>query len=569
MKVKLFLLLLLSAGVNTVSAQGENNNWYFGNKAALNFSTTTPAVINNSAMNTFEACGSVSDIYGNLLFYTSSEAVYNRQNQIMPNGALYPTGANNSSEQLAIVKNPANGNQYYVFTTGENSSGSISINYSIVDISLGGLGSNGGPLGDVVQGSKNIPVVNNSGSAFYSEAVSIVPNISDGSFWVLIPNGTNLYSYKLSNAGFNNGNPVISNLNFPVNLGHAKYYSIKPSPKLNNSSYSHYICVSFWQDNVNALPESAFVNKVYSFNSTTGQITSDFSLQVNGLRSYLPEFNMNASVLFLGGANIHAVDLVNSTSSAVLSMELYHQPSSNPVYATGIQRNKHGEVYISKPSSSFLGRVINPDVYGPGMGVNLNAVALGSGTTNYGLPQLVPISERQSGGGYYPCIGDLVLTSESNTSFYYQVGNTITVKDRYYLGPRHDITMQAGSSVSLLPGTDISLGAKYHAFIERCGRSSKQSLNQKDQKGMVLELDKEERMQLKNDVKIYPNPAADMLTINSDTAIETVEVFDMSGRKLAVGMSGNKVDVRNLPSGNYMIKIKNKSGILSKQFIKK
>jgi hypothetical protein len=568
MKIKIFLLLLLSAGVNTVSAQGENNNWYFGNKAALNFSTTTPAVINNSGMNTFEACGSVSDIYGNLLFYMSSEAVYNRQNQIMPNGTLYPANLNNSSEQLAIVKNPLNGNQYYVFTTGENTAGNISINYSIVDISLGGLGTNGGTLGDVIQGSKNIAVVNNLGNAFYSEAVTIVPNTSDGSFWVLIPNGTNLYSYKLTSAGFNNGNPVISNLNFPVNLGNAKYYSIKPSPKLNNSSYSHYICVSYWFDQSNPFPESASVNKVYSFNSATGQITSDFSLQVNGLRAYLPEFNIDASVLFLGGKDIHAVDLVNSTSSAVLSMELYHQPSSNPVYATGIQRNKHGDVYISKPSSSFLGRVINPDVYGPGMGVNLNAVGLGSGTTNYGLPQLVPVSERQP-GGYYPCIGDLVLTAENNASFYYQVGNTITVKDGYYLGASHNITMQAGRSISLLPGTNISLGSQYHAFITNCGRSFKQNLNQKDQKGMVLELDKEERMQLKNEVKIYPNPVSDILTINSDAAIETVEVFDMSGRKLPVGMNGNKADVRNLPSGTYTIRIKTKNGMLSKQFIKK
>lgn len=65
------LLILLSFGVNFMSAQGENDNWYFGDKAAVNFSTSPPTAINNSAMNTYEACGSVSDSDGNLLFYTA------------------------------------------------------------------------------------------------------------------------------------------------------------------------------------------------------------------------------------------------------------------------------------------------------------------------------------------------------------------------------------------------------------------------------------------------------------------------------------------------------------------
>jgi len=73
MKTKnIFLSFVLNLVFITTFAQGENDNWYFGNKAALNFSNTVPTVINNSAMNSLEGCGSISDSNGNLLFYADA-----------------------------------------------------------------------------------------------------------------------------------------------------------------------------------------------------------------------------------------------------------------------------------------------------------------------------------------------------------------------------------------------------------------------------------------------------------------------------------------------------------------
>jgi len=42
-------------------SQGENDNWYFGDKAAVNFAGAIPVALTNSAMGAPEACGSVSD----------------------------------------------------------------------------------------------------------------------------------------------------------------------------------------------------------------------------------------------------------------------------------------------------------------------------------------------------------------------------------------------------------------------------------------------------------------------------------------------------------------------------
>lgn len=575
--MKKFYLIFLFTLPLLLFSQGENNNWHFGWQAAINFSTSTPTIVNNSAINALEACGSVSDSNGNLLFYMNGEKIWNRQNQVMPNGVLIPPFQNDSAEQLAIVKNPANSNQYYVFTTGENTStGSalIRITYSIVDMTLGSIGGNGYPLGDVVQGSKTINVLNNLGNIFESEAVTIVPN-GNNSFWVLIPNGTQLYSYKLDNSGFDNGNPVISNLNFPVNLNLNKYYSIKASPIINNNNYSHYLCVSYWLDyNNQNVPDGSYMSKVYSFNAATGQITNDYSLQINGKRAYLPEFNKNASVLFLGYKNLHAVDLVNSTSSAVYSTEIYHDSSPVSVWdGMGIQRNKYGDIYVSKYGSSFLGQIINPDNYGSGISLNLTAINLNNGITQFSLPQLIPKFEKAPVEEYYPCIADLTLnTPEPHTLFTYNVANDIVTEDDYLIPQDYDITMIAGNSITLKPNTYIE-AHHFLAKIANCDPRATKSerLNKKlNQRGMILELDKSEREVLRSDdIKVFPNPVTDILTINSKSEIENVEIYDMSGKRFSVNLNNNRVIVNNLSAGVYNISIKTKSGIITKKIIKK
>lgn len=575
MKTKnIFLSFVLNLVFITTFAQGENNNWYFGNKAALNFSNTVPTVINNSAMNSLEGCGSISDSNGNLLFYADAGNIWNRQNQIMPNGVLLSIFNYNTSQQLAIVKNPANNNQYYVFTTGvngfnySNTNGGYRINYSIVDMTLGPVDNTGSPLGDVLPSFKNIPILDNLGNVFFSEAITIIPNTNNNhSFWVLIPHGTKLYSYQLDTNGLST-NPIISNLSFPVNLNQGQHYSIKPSPKITNNNYSHYICISNWVDSSDLnLPDSAFTNKVYSFNSITGQITNDFSLQVNSKRTYSPEFNKNSSVLFLGARDVYAVDLINSTSSAVQSMMIYDDPIP-PSYTEGmtIQRNTRDDIYVSRPGKNFLAQIINPNVYGSNISINLNAVNLGNGSTKYGLPQIIPVQSRE----YYPCIDSLTLISEPNSNFNYEVGNKITTKNNYVLGAKYDITMKAGASINLLPGTNIQVGAQYHAFIGGCRKESIYSRQSKSsQQNMVLNLDIEERKTLNKQLEIHPNPASTFINIDSgNEKITSWELFDISGRSILKG-SSNKVNVQGLPKTTYLLNININNKITTKKVIVK
>lgn len=68
---------------------------------------------------------------------------------------------------------------------------------------------------------------------------------------------------------------------------------------------------------------------------------------------------------------------------------------------------------------------------------------------------------------------------------------------------------------------------------------------------------------------LYPNPTSDILNIKSNSEIQSIEVFDISGRKMNTELNGHKVDVSHLSSGSYTIIITSKDGNVSEKFIKK
>lgn len=73
------------------------NYWYFGNGAGLDFSNGSPVAITNGQLDSWESCASISDINGNLLFYTDGDTVWTRNHTVMPNGTglhgdCYPPG---------------------------------------------------------------------------------------------------------------------------------------------------------------------------------------------------------------------------------------------------------------------------------------------------------------------------------------------------------------------------------------------------------------------------------------------------------------------------------------------
>lgn len=73
----------------------------------------------------------------------------------------------------------------------------------------------------------------------------------------------------------------------------------------------------------------------------------------------------------------------------------------------------------------------------------------------------------------------------------------------------------------------------------------------------------------KNSVSVYPNPATDYLTVNAASKLSSVEIYDMSGKKVAAELVGNTVDVKSLSKGSYVIKINTANDSTTQKFIKK
>ncbi|PZU88211.1 MAG: adhesin [Chryseobacterium sp.] len=67
-----------------------------------------------------------------------------------------------------------------------------------------------------------------------------------------------------------------------------------------------------------------------------------------------------------------------------------------------------------------------------------------------------------------------------------------------------------------------------------------------------------------NDVKIYPNPAKDLVNITSKKEINSVEILDQSGKRISESKE-LKINISQLPKGIYILKIKFSNGNSSLQ----
>lgn len=79
------------------------------------------------------------------------------------------------------------------------------------------------------------------------------------------------------------------------------------------------------------------------------------------------------------------------------------------------------------------------------------------------------------------------------------------------------------------------------------------------------------KYELANSLIIFPNPANDFINIKSNTEINNIQIFDVSGR-LVIDENNNSdsvtLDIKHLSKGLILMKIKTENEILIKKFIK-
>jgi len=72
-------------------------------------------------------------------------------------------------------------------------------------------------------------------------------------------------------------------------------------------------------------------------------------------------------------------------------------------------------------------------------------------------------------------------------------------------------------------------------------------------------------------IKVFPNPTADQVLIDipQHVSIQEIGLYDVRGVQIDIAVSGGTMDLKDLPSGLYLLKIETPYGISTKRVVKK
>ncbi|WP_164879115.1 PKD domain-containing protein, partial [Flavobacterium cerinum] len=358
---KLFILFFVVASAS-LTAQREAANWYFGFNAGLDFNSGSP-ISQNGQLSSEEACASISDSDGNLLFYTDGVRVYNANHVLMPNGAgLW--GHESTTQGAIIIPQPGNPDRYYIFT--QDYQGEVrGLAYTVVDMTLDG------GLGGVVATEKNIqlstPTTEKMTAAFHANGEDI---------WVIAHvYGTNEFLAYLVTAGGVSTVPVVSAVGEVATImfgaGSTAGY-LKTSPNGKKLASAKQVALSGLE--------------LYDFDASGGIISN--AQKITSSSVYGVEFSADSKVLYASSSGgIRQYDITQSNLAAIQASEL--------IMASGIQHGAlqlgiDGKVYAARYNLNFLSVINNPGILGLGCNFIQDATLLSPNTkSGFGLPNFL------------------------------------------------------------------------------------------------------------------------------------------------------------------------------------
>jgi hypothetical protein len=359
--IVLNILLLFAFGV-TAQDYKRTQNWYFGDSAGLSFATDPPTVLTDGAMNAGEGCATISDTNGNLLFYTNGVTVWNKNHQVMDNGAGL-NGHISSTQSSLIVPWPSNDSLFYIFTT--DAVGLFNgLQYSLVNI----FENNG--LGKIIL--KNVLL-----HSPVCEKLTATHHENGKDVWVLAHewNSNKFLSYLIAKEGLINC-PVIdevgSSHNGPIanSQGEMKFTSDGKKIAL-------------------ALYVSQYV-EVFDFDKASGKVSNPFSLD-NIFLPYGVSFSPNGNYLYITdrGKNLYQYLLSLGDVSSIKNSRkiVFNNPTTEIFGALGVGINK--KLYISIFDSTFLSVIGRSDSIADSCLFEFKALKLSKGKLQYGLPNFI------------------------------------------------------------------------------------------------------------------------------------------------------------------------------------
>lgn len=228
----------------------------------------------------------------------------------------------------------------------------------------------------------------------------------------------------------------------------------------------------------------------------------------------------------------------------VLSLTQIQNSSTNaasfqyPVAATGMAGNVVAANSYYLPAGTANDWLVSPQINIPAgaTGVNLTWAAVSRGAAAYLENYKVYISTTGNQVANFTTILKTV-TNESSSGTYHTVNLNSYVGQNIYIAFRDDSTDE------------------YVVLVDNIKITSTNTLGTSDV--------------LKKQTYFSPNPTSDFLNIKTNSKINAVSVVDAAGKKVNVRFEGDKVDVRSLPVGTYLISVETKDGIFTEKLIKK
>jgi hypothetical protein len=382
MKTSFLKIIILTVLTNCFTANGQSygNIWHFANNVGLDFNGCTPVVITGSNTSfTGEGSSTICDASGQLLFYTNSDKVWNKNHNVMPNGNIFNTFGTLS--QVIIVPKPSSTSLYYIITTPVQ--GGISspntLQYHVVDMTL-----NSG-LGDVV--SKN----NVLNSNVTTEQVCATFHSNGTDVWIMTHEYLNntFKSYLLTSVG------ITSTVVSSIGASHV------PCPSTTNNSRGE---IKF-SPNGNKLAFNACGDKtvpnsdilqLFDFNKSNGVVSNPISLPYKA-GNYGLSFSSDNTKLYCstnGAASasindsnfVYQFDLSSgnpTTIAASRTILKFMTPVTNR-FGT-LKLAPDGKIYVCKINSGILDIIDNPNLSGTSCNYITNGLNLSGKTTLYGL----------------------------------------------------------------------------------------------------------------------------------------------------------------------------------------
>lgn len=379
-------IILLIANVISAYCQKQAHVWLFGDSLGLDFNSSPPKLLTNGKIygdlfsGDSESAASIADETGRLLFYTDGVNVWNKENNVMPNGTgLLGSG---TTTQTIIIPRPGTKTLYYVFTASPEADDNYfpfedkGFRYSTIDLTL-----NGG-LGDVTE--KNILLEKST-----TEKIAATLHANERDVWVVMHEWrSNVFqSYLVTEKGISRS-PVRS----AVGSVHEKKryvgeipYALDAIGQMKISPNGERLALALYQSKI---------AEIFGFNNETGRVSNP--VKVDGFEDvnllYGVEFSPNSQLLYLtdGTAFVFQIDIAQLPKIKKVIVGNTLPDVSNP---NGLQLGPDGKIYVAQRDRDYIGAIHNPATQGEACGFDRYAISTTlNGTrfiSNSGLPNFI------------------------------------------------------------------------------------------------------------------------------------------------------------------------------------